>query len=89
MFCRKLGVTLRTGDQQVPVPKKWLENFFLRDFTGFRAFDETLPVADGLLEAGWQVPLEDLRQRFESWLLGRKMISPQMALIVTELDRQS
>ena len=35
---------------------------------GRHAFDETLPVADGLLEAGFQVSLDALRADLEDWL---------------------
>jgi hypothetical protein len=51
-----------------------MEQFFLRDFTGSSAFDETLPAADGVLEAGLEVEAEQVRSHFEQWLRGRKMI---------------
>ena len=40
----------------------------MRSFTGRQAFDETLPVSDGLLEAGFQVDLDALRADLEDWL---------------------
>ncbi len=40
----------------------------MRSFTGRSAFDETLPVADGRLEAGFGVDLEALRADLEDWL---------------------
>jgi hypothetical protein len=40
----------------------------MRSFTGRGAFDETLPVADGLLQASFQVDLDALRVELEDWL---------------------
>jgi hypothetical protein len=87
MFARKLRLALRTAAGEAPVPKAWLDQFFLRDFTGLSAFDETLPAADGELEAGFGVPLEVVWGEFEKWLRGREMIPPEAELMVIELDR--
>ncbi|MGE5646185.1 MAG: hypothetical protein ACM336_10380 [Acidobacteriota bacterium] len=76
MFAQKLELTL----DGKPVPKAWLDQFFMRNFTGYSAFDETLPAADGVLEAGHGVELEEVRAQFEKWLRGRKMISPETEL---------
>ena len=40
----------------------------MRSFTGRSAFDETLPIGDGLMEAGLAVELEALRRDMEDWL---------------------
>ncbi len=40
----------------------------MRSFTGRSAFDETLPVADGELEAGFQVDPDALRADMEDWM---------------------
>jgi len=40
----------------------------MRSFTGRSAFDETLPVADGELEAGFHVDLTALQADMEDWL---------------------
>jgi hypothetical protein len=40
----------------------------MRSFTGRSAFDETLPIADGELEAGFQVDLAALQTDMEDWL---------------------
>ena len=82
MFARKLRVTLRGEGGESPAPKAWMDQFFLRDFTGSSAFDETLPAADGVLEAGFAVNPEEVRSQFEKWLRGRKMIPPQAELTV-------
>ncbi len=82
MFARRLLVTLAAPEGRRPAPRTWMEQFFLRDFTGHSAFDETLPAADGVLEAGLRVDPAEVRAQFERWLRGRKMIPPDTAVEV-------
>lgn len=82
MFARKLKLTLASGGAETPVPKDWLDHFFMRYFTGYSAFDETLPAGDGELEAGLGVDAAEVKSRFEQWLRGRKMIPPETELVV-------
>lgn len=74
---------LVTAGERRPAPLGWMEQFFLRDFTGYSAFDETLPAADGVLEAGFRVDAAEVQAQFERWLRGRKMISADTALEIT------
>ena len=48
--------------RRLPCPLKWLDSFSMRNFTNASVFDNTLPVADGVMEIGTHVP----RQRIES-----------------------
>jgi len=48
-------------------PIAWIDNFAMRNFTNDAVFDDTLPVADGVLEAGNRVPLERLQTAIEDW----------------------
>ncbi|MFZ0304882.1 MAG: hypothetical protein WAL75_19470 [Terracidiphilus sp.] len=48
-------------------PIAWIDNFAMRNFTNDAVFDDTLPVADGLLEAGTRVPLDRLQAAMEDW----------------------
>jgi hypothetical protein len=82
VFARKLSVTLEEGGTRRPVPRAWLEQFFLRDFTGHSAFDETLPTADGILETSFAVDPSEVRSQLGKWLRGRKMIPPETLLTV-------
>jgi hypothetical protein len=61
MFARKLAIQKidATGERQ-PCPLRWIDNFAMRNFTNNAIFDDTLPVVDGLLEAGHRVPLDRL-----------------------------
>ena len=68
MFVRKLSVMRvdAAGDRH-PCPLKWIDNFAMRNFTNDAIFDDTLPVADGVMEAGHRVPLERLEPAMEDW----------------------
>jgi hypothetical protein len=68
LFARKIRVEIVEGDATRPCPIAWLDSFCMRSFTGRSAFDEALPVADGKMEAGYRVELEELRSDLEDWL---------------------
>lgn len=55
----------------------------MRNFTNDQIFDDTLPVADGLLQAGARVPLDRLREAMEDWFR-RKGYLPRGANLVVE-----
>ena len=84
MFARKLRVEIEEDGQRRLCPLDWLDQCFMRHFTGVSALEETLPVADGLLEAGLGVSVETLTQHFEPWLQGRKLIPAQAHVIFSE-----
>ena len=68
MFARKIQVEILEAQGPKACPVAWLDSFCMRSFTGPQAFDETLPVADGQLEVGFQVDLDALRTDLEDWL---------------------
>ena len=68
MFARKLRIDhIDAQGQPQPCPIKWLDSFAMRNFTNDAIFDDTLPLADGLLEAGYRVPLDRLQSAMEDW----------------------
>ncbi len=68
MFARKIQVEILSPGDIRPCPLAWLDSYSMRGFTGRSAFDETLPVADGRLEASLRVDLDALRADMEDWL---------------------
>src|SRR5690242_10441955 len=76
MFARRIQVEYDHDGQRRPCPIKWLDNFAMRNFTNDPIFDDTLPVADGIIEVGTRVPLERLSYAMEDWLR-RKSYLPQ------------
>ena len=57
----------------------------MRNFTNASVFDDTLPVADGLMEIGSAVPLEQLRDAMEDWFR-RKSYLPKDARLSLQED---
>lgn len=68
MFARKIRVEVASPEGPRACPLEWLDSFSMRSFTGAKAFDETLPSSDGLLEVSFRVDLEALRADMEDWL---------------------
>ncbi len=86
MFLRKVHVEYqRAGESSAaPCPIHWIDNFAMRNFTNDAVFDDTLPVADGLLEAGLRVPLDRLTAAMEDWFRRKGYLKPADRIIVTE-----
>ncbi|HYM11441.1 MAG TPA: hypothetical protein VEU62_11955 [Bryobacterales bacterium] len=74
MFARKLRLELAEGEARRPVPKDWLDDFFMRNFIGLSAFDEVLVTGEGRMETSLAVEPEQVQEHFEKWLRGRKLI---------------
>jgi hypothetical protein len=85
MFARKIRVEYEEDGQQHPCPLKWLDSFSMRNFTNASVFDDTLPVADGLMEIGTQVPVEQLRAAMEDWFR-RKNYLPKGARLAVGFE---
>jgi hypothetical protein len=71
VFARKLRVEVVIGADRRPCPLDWLDNFCMRNFTGQAEFDDTLPVADGLLKAGFRAHPERLAEAMSAWFTQR------------------
>lgn len=71
MYAQKLHVDVIVGDQCKPCPLDWLDAFCMRNFTGSAEFDDTLPVAEGQMEASLRVNPERFGAAFGEWLTKR------------------
>lgn len=86
MFLRTLRVEwVDAAGQATPCPVAWIDNFAMRNFTNDAVFDDTLPVAAGLLEAGLLVPPDLLRERMEAWFRRKRYLREGDTLHLTEL----
>ena len=84
MFARKIRVEYVENGQVMPCPIKWLDNFSMRNFTNASVFDNTLPVADGRMEIGAQVPLAELKAAMEDWFRKKSYLPKSGTLQVNE-----
>src|SRR5437588_9295915 len=87
MFARKIRVEYELDGQRRACPLKWLDNFSMRNFTNASVFDDTLPVADGLMEIGKKVALDQLKVAMEDWIRREMYLSKTAKLIVAEQQR--
>jgi hypothetical protein len=68
-------------------PIAQLDNFAMRNFTNDTIFDDTLPVGDGLLEAGLRIPIDRLSAAMEDWFRRKSYLAPTDHLRILELPR--
>lgn len=86
MFVRKLSILrVDSGGERTACPLRWIDNFAMRNFTNEAIFDDTLPVADGVLEAGYRVPLDRLQPAMEDWFRRKGYLKPDERLEVLEI----
>ena len=71
MYTQKFQVDVVIGGERRPCPLVWLDQFAMRNFTNSAEFDDTLPVADGRLEAGLRLTPERFAEGLGTWLTQR------------------
>ncbi len=84
MFSRKIRVEYEADGQRRPAPLKWLDSFAMRNFTNAPIFDDTLPVADGVIEIGTRVPLPELKSAMEDWFRRKGYLPKEGRLVIME-----
>src|ERR1700755_1566509 len=86
MFARKLRVQRVDAEGgRHACPLAWIDNFAMRNFTNDAIFDDTLPVEEGVLEAGFRVPLPALNTAMEDWFRRKSYLKPGEVLRVSEI----
>ena len=88
MFTRQMSiqsVDAQGGRHACPI--RWIDNFAMRNFTNDKVFDDTLPLGDGLLEAGNRVPLERLQSAMDDWFRRKGYLKQDEQLEVLELSK--
>jgi hypothetical protein len=84
MFARKIRVEYDLDGHKLPCPIKWLDSFSMRSFTNAIVFDDTLPVADGEIEIGSTVPLDQLKDAMEDWFRRKSYLPKDSHLSLAE-----
>ncbi|MFT4113685.1 hypothetical protein [Silvibacterium sp.] len=98
MFLRKLRVEwVDASGERHACPVVWIENWMecrsesgagssaQRESPACAALEDTLPIDDGLLEAGLKVPLDALHAAMESWFRRKGYLKPEDELILHPL----
>jgi hypothetical protein len=87
MFVRRISIQrIDASGTEHSCPIRWIDNFAMRNFTNDAVFDDTLPVADGLLEAGQRVPLDRLQSAMEDWFRRKGYLKPEERLHISEIS---
>jgi hypothetical protein len=84
MFARKIRVEYEENGERHPCPLKWMDSFSMRNFTNASVFDDTLPVADGRMEIGTKVPLNELKSAMEDWFRKKSYLPKEATLALAE-----
>ena len=59
----------------------------MRNFTNASVFDDTLPIADGLMEIGARVPLDKLSEAMEDWFRRKSYLPKDSKLSLAEIPK--
>jgi hypothetical protein len=86
VYSRKISVQHEVDGRLAPAPLKWLDSFAMRSFTNDSVFDDTLPVADGVMEIGARVPLDRLRESMEDWFRRKSYLAKDAKLVIHEMQ---
>ena len=71
MYAQKFQVDVLIRGERRPCPLDWLDQFSMRNFTNSADFDDTLPLADGRLEASFRLTPERFAEGLSAWLTQR------------------
>lgn len=86
MFARRLSIQrFDSAGERHSCPIRQIDNFAMRNFTNDAVFDDTLPVADGLLEVGNRIPLDRLQSAMEDWFRRKGYLKTGERLEVLEI----
>lgn len=71
MYAQKFQVDVWIRGVRKGCPLEWLDQFCMRNFTNAADFDDTLPVADGQIEASFRLTPEKFAEGLTAWLTQR------------------
>jgi hypothetical protein len=71
MYAQKFRVEVLIRGERRACPLEWLDQFCMRNFTNSAEFDDTLPVADGQVEASFRLSAERFAEGLAAWLTQR------------------
>lgn len=71
MYAQKFRVELLVRGERQSCPLEWLDQFCMRNFTNAVEFDDTLPLADGIVEVSFRVTPERFAESLGAWLTQR------------------
>jgi len=85
MYAQKFRVDVLIRGQRRACPLEWLDQFCMRNFTNSADFDDTLPVADGEVEASYRLTPQRFSEGLAAWLTQRGKGEGQPVLVDARL----
>jgi len=85
MFAQKFQVEILIRGERRACPLESLDQFSMRNFTNSADFDDTLPLADGRLEASFRLTPERFAEGLAAWLTQRGKGEGQPVLVEVKL----
>ena len=89
MFAQRFLVNVLIRGQRRACPLEWLDQFCMRNFTNAAEFDDTLPVADGQVEASFRLTPQRFAEGLAAWLTQRGKGEGQPVLVEAWLAADS
>jgi hypothetical protein len=81
VYAQKFQVQVLIRGERRPCPLEWLDQFCMRNFTNSADFDDTLPIAEGKIEASFHVTPQRFAEGLAAWLTQRGKGEGQPVLV--------
>jgi len=85
MYAQRFHVDVLICGERRACPLEWLDQFCMRNFTNAADFDDTLPVADGQVEASYRLTPQRFSEGLAAWLTQRGKGQGQPVLVETRI----
>jgi hypothetical protein len=85
MYAQRFHVDVLICGERRACPLEWLDQFCMRNFTNAADFDDTLPVADGQVEASYRLTPQRVSEGLAAWLTQRGKGQGQPVLVETRI----
>ena len=71
VYAQKFHIEVIIQGKRKDCPLEWLDQFCMRNFTNSAEYDDTLPVAEGRIEASFRLTPERFAEGLAAWLTQR------------------
>src|SRR5215813_991743 len=89
MYAQTFLVDVIVRGEKRACPLAWLDQFCMRNFTNSAEFDDTLPVADGRVEASFRLTPQRFAEGLAAWLTQRGKGEGQPVNVEVRLESAS
>jgi len=89
VYTQKFHVDVLIGGERRACPLEWLDQFCMRNFTNSAEFDDTLPVADGEIEASYRLTPQRFSEGLAAWIAQRGKGQGQPVVVETRVETRN